>query len=214
MLPIIITRLLSGITRWIKSKKNHQRYMTSRIITTRAILNNSEAFKLLPQDLQRQRITQAALKVSKFYTRHETAIDITKITSLIYIFLVSLSVIGNSAKAIGARSFTEFFAFADDPAMAVAVGLATTVAFQSSSTVTSLVTTLVGAGVFSKNIAKYMVFGANLGTTVTNGLVSLLWSFKINKEEFANRFLKQQCMIFSTFGHFSLHYTASILPLF
>ncbi len=170
--------------------QNHQRYMTSRVITTRAILNNSEAFKLLPQDLQRQRITQAALKVSKFYTRHETAIDIMKITSLIYIFLVSLSVIGNSAKAIGARSFTEFFAFANDPAMAVAVGLATTVAFQSSSTVTSLVTTLVGAGVFSKNIAKYMVFGANLGTTVTNGLVSLLWSFKINKEEFANRFSK------------------------
>ena len=48
--------------------QNHQRYMTSRVITTRAILNNSEAFKLLPQDLQRQRITQAALKVSKFYT--------------------------------------------------------------------------------------------------------------------------------------------------
>jgi solute carrier family 34 (sodium-dependent phosphate cotransporter) len=164
--------------------------MTHTLITSRAIFNNPKAADLLTDDLQRQRVTQAALAASKFYARHETAIDITRITLLIYIFLVALSVIGNSAKAIGARSFTEFFAFANDPAMAIAVGLATTVAFQSSSTVTSLITTLVGAGVFSKNIAQYMVFGANLGTTVTNGLVSLLWSCKMNKKEFADRFSK------------------------
>jgi sodium-dependent phosphate cotransporter len=44
---------------------------------------------------------------------------------------------------------------------------------QSSSTTTSLVVTMVGTGVIPLHSAIFMVMGANIGTTVTNTIVSL-----------------------------------------
>ena len=58
----------------------------------------------------------------------------------------------------------------------VMVGILATVLLQSSSTTTSIVVGLVGAdgSVFNVEQGIYLIMGANIGTTITNTIVSLL----------------------------------------
>ena len=53
------------------------------------------------------------------------------------------------------------------------IGILATTIVQSSSSTTALVVSLVAAGAVSFHSAVYMVMGANVGTTVTNTIVSL-----------------------------------------
>ena len=53
------------------------------------------------------------------------------------------------------------------------IGVFATVLFQSSSTTTSLIVGMAGGGLISLSSAVPMVMGANIGTTVTNTLISL-----------------------------------------
>ena len=64
------------------------------------------------------------------------------------------------------------FAFANNPITAVVIGTAATALIQSSSTVTSIIVGLVAGGL-PVSIAIPMVMGANMGTTITNTIVSL-----------------------------------------
>jgi sodium-dependent phosphate cotransporter len=53
------------------------------------------------------------------------------------------------------------------------IGVLFTVLMDSSSATTSLVITLVGAGLISIKQGIYLIMGANIGTTLTNTLVAL-----------------------------------------
>ena len=53
------------------------------------------------------------------------------------------------------------------------IGIFATVIFQSSSTTTSLIVAMAGGGIIDISSAIPMVMGANLGTTVTNTLISV-----------------------------------------
>ena len=56
----------------------------------------------------------------------------------------------------------------------VAIGVLGTIAFQSSSAMLALVVTLAAAGVVSEAIGAAVVLGANIGTTSTAILASLV----------------------------------------
>ena len=66
------------------------------------------------------------------------------------------------------------------------IGVFATVLFQSSSTTTSLIVGMAGGGLIGLSSAIPMVMGANIGTTVTNTLVSL--GHIRRKEEFKRAF--------------------------
>ena len=66
------------------------------------------------------------------------------------------------------------------------IGVFATVLFQSSSTTTSLIVGMAGGGLIGLSSAIPMVMGANIGTTVTNTLVSL--GHIRRKEEFRRAF--------------------------
>lgn len=66
----------------------------------------------------------------------------------------------------------ELFAFASNPVAGLVVGMVATALIQSSSTVTSIIVGLVAGGL-PVSIAVPMVMGANIGTTITNTLVSI-----------------------------------------
>jgi sodium-dependent phosphate cotransporter len=66
------------------------------------------------------------------------------------------------------------------------IGVFATVIFQSSSTTTSLIVGMAGGGLIGLSSAIPMVMGANIGTTVTNTLVSL--GHIRRKEEFRRAF--------------------------
>lgn len=92
---------------------------------------------------------------------------------LLYGFLVSISMLGKSFKLFGGGAVDGLIASASNPVVGLFVGVLVTTLVQSSSTTTSLVVALVGGGAMPVSTAIPVVMGANIGTSVTNTLVSL-----------------------------------------
>lgn len=86
----------------------------------------------------------------------------------LYFFLVSIELIGSSAKVLGGCSAGGLFGNDPNPFAALVIGILATVLVQSSSTTTSITVSLVGAQALSVQTGIYMVMGANIGTSVTN----------------------------------------------
>ncbi|MDO6683552.1 MULTISPECIES: Na/Pi symporter [unclassified Oceanobacter] len=95
-----------------------------------------------------------------------------KIAGLVYLLLVSVSIIGGGFKLAAGEHAKELFDFASNPLTGLIVGTIATALIQSSSTVTSIIVGLVAGGL-PVSIAIPMVMGANIGTTITNTIVSL-----------------------------------------
>ena len=92
--------------------------------------------------------------------------------ALVYLLLVAVAMIGSGFKAAAGDQAKELFAFASNPITGVIVGTVATALIQSSSTVTSIIVGLVAGGL-PVEIAIPMIMGANMGTTITNTIVSL-----------------------------------------
>ncbi|XOV85163.1 MAG: Na/Pi symporter [bacterium] len=104
----------------------------------------------------------------------ETAARWVGVVALVYLLLVGVSVVGEGFKWIsgGAEGAAAIFAFASNPIVGVILGTLATALVQSSSTVTSVIVGLVAGGV-PVSLAVPMIMGANMGTTITNTIVSL-----------------------------------------
>ena len=94
------------------------------------------------------------------------------IAALVYLLLLAVSLIGSGFKLAAGDQATELFQFASNPITGLVIGVIATAAIQSSSTVTSIIVGLVAGGL-PVSLAIPMVMGANIGTTVTNTIVSL-----------------------------------------
>ncbi|WP_402464075.1 Na/Pi symporter [Isoptericola aurantiacus] len=90
----------------------------------------------------------------------------------VYVLITAVELIGTGFKAATGDSATALFEFASNPFVALMVGVLFTAATQSSSTTTSVTVGLVAGGM-PISIAIPMLMGANIGTTLTNTLVSL-----------------------------------------
>lgn len=94
------------------------------------------------------------------------------VAALIYLLISAVGLIGIGFKAATGGQAQELFAFALNPYVGLVIGIVSTALIQSSSTVTSLIVGMVAGGL-PVSIAVPMVMGSNIGTTVTNTLVSL-----------------------------------------
>ena len=92
---------------------------------------------------------------------------------LLYAFLVSIGMLGKAFKMFSGGFVGDLIASASNPLLGLFVGILATTLVQSSSTTTSLVVALVGGGGMPIETAIPIVMGANIGTSVTNTLVSL-----------------------------------------
>lgn len=90
----------------------------------------------------------------------------------VYLLITAVNLIGSGFKTATGDSAESLFAFASNPFVALMVGILVTAATQSSSTTTSVTVGLVAGGL-PIEIAIPMLLGANIGTTLTNTLVSL-----------------------------------------
>ncbi|MEK0160435.1 Na/Pi symporter [Pseudoalteromonas piscicida] len=106
---------------------------------------------------------------------------------LVYLVLVAVGTVSGGFKLAsgGSEGAKEIFAFATNPIVALLLGALATALVQSSSTVTSVIVGLVAGGL-PISIAIPMVMGANIGTTITNTLVSI--GHIRSKEEFRRAF--------------------------
>jgi sodium-dependent phosphate cotransporter len=92
---------------------------------------------------------------------------------LLYGFLVAVGLMSGSFKIMGAGSAGGLFEGVTNPFAALAVGILATVLVQSSSVTTSTIVALCGSGQLGLDLAVPMIMGANIGTSVTNTLVSI-----------------------------------------
>ena len=95
------------------------------------------------------------------------------VVSLIYVFLVGVSLLESGIKVMGADTQQSLFEGVSNPLAGLFVGILGTVLVQSSSASTSVIVGLVASGALGVEAAVPMIMGANIGTTVTNTLVSL-----------------------------------------
>ena len=108
-----------------------------------------------------------------------STLKVIAILTVLYLFLVSIGMIGVAFKGLG-RNFAEtLFQSEASPFIGLFIGILATGLIQSSSTTTSLVVGMVAAGTFGDdtNIAVAAavpyIMGANIGTSITNTIVAL-----------------------------------------
>lgn len=94
------------------------------------------------------------------------------VVALIYVLICAVSLIGTGFKIATGGNAKELFAFATNPFVGLVVGIVATALIQSSSTVSSVIVGLVAGGL-PLSIAVPLIMGSNVGTTITNTLVSL-----------------------------------------
>ena len=115
-----------------------------------------------------------------------TLVKVMSTFGLIYLFLLSMSLLSLSFRALGGDLIDTVFRATENPIAGLVIGILTTSLVQSSSVTTSLIVGLVGAGKITFGDAIPMVMGANIGTTVTNMIVSL--GHLSRKDEFRRAF--------------------------
>nr|WP_136250646.1 Na/Pi symporter [Ningiella ruwaisensis] len=104
---------------------------------------------------------------------------------LVFAMLAAVSLIGGGFKTATQDHATALFEFAANPIMGLIIGMVATALIQSSSTVSSIIVALVAGGL-PIHIAIPMMMGANIGTSITNTIVSL--GHIGNKQEFQRAF--------------------------
>ncbi|MEQ3652487.1 MAG: Na/Pi symporter, partial [Glaciecola sp.] len=100
------------------------------------------------------------------------AIRWTLLLGLVYCMLLAVGLIGNGFKLATEAHARELFEYAANPVMGLIIGMVCTALIQSSSTVSSIIVAMVAGGL-PISIAIPMMMGANIGTSITNTIVSL-----------------------------------------
>ena len=93
--------------------------------------------------------------------------------AILFCFFVSLELMGTSMKLLGEGFAEQLIRTTSNPFIALFIGILATSLVQSSSTVTSLAVSAVAGGGLTVAGAIPIVLGANVGTSVTNTIVSL-----------------------------------------
>jgi len=125
---------------------------------------------------------------------------------LLFAFFLGLDMMGLAFKLFG-KGFAEgMIARTANPFVGLLVGILATSLVQSSSTTTSMTVALVAAGGLTIDGAIPIIMGANIGTSVTNTLVSL--GHLTRREEFKRAFAGATLHDF-----FNLMTVAILLPL-
>lgn len=117
-------------------------------------------------------MTDASQNVSDPSSSFKTIIQWLTIAALVYLLISSVGMIGAGFKGATKGQASELFQFATNPFTGLIIGILATAMIQSSSTVTSIIVGLVAGGL-PVETAVPMIMGANIGTTITNTIVSL-----------------------------------------
>ncbi|MCH7575348.1 MAG: Na/Pi symporter [Candidatus Marinimicrobia bacterium] len=102
-----------------------------------------------------------------------TLAKIAGIFIFLYLFIVGIGAMGHSFKLFGKEFSEKILTATSSPLVGLFIGVLATSLVQSSSTTTSLIVGMVAGGAISIEGAIPMVMGANIGTTITNTMVSM-----------------------------------------
>lgn len=107
-------------------------------------------------------------------TATQIAASVLGLVSGVGIFLIACSMMSSNLEALGSRKLKSLFTkTSKSKLIGVGVGAATTAIIQSSSATSVMVIGFVNAGIMTLAQAATVIFGANIGTTITGQLVAL-----------------------------------------
>ena len=106
-------------------------------------------------------------------SRYKTILKILGVFCALYLFLVGIKGLSIGIKYLGGDFAKTVIATTSNSFVALFIGIISTAIFQSSSTTTSLIVGMVGGGALTLKGAIPMIMGANIGTTITNMIVSI-----------------------------------------
>ena len=109
----------------------------------------------------------------RFNEPTRTILRITSLALILMLFFVSLELMSSAFKFMGSGFAENLLATTASPLVGLMTGILATSLVQSSSTVTALTVALVASGALPIEGAVPIVMGANVGTTVTNTIVSM-----------------------------------------
>ncbi|KAK3879523.1 hypothetical protein Pcinc_015915 [Petrolisthes cinctipes] len=102
-------------------------------------------------------------------------LKVTVVLGFLYLFICSLDFLSSAFRLIAGKTTSDILSnqFVQNPIVGLMIGILVTVLVQSSSTSTSIIVSMVSAGMLSVHTAIPMILGSNIGTSVTNTIVSL-----------------------------------------
>ena len=104
----------------------------------------------------------------------ELAMAVLTLISGIGVFLIACSMVSSNIESLSGSKLRRLFEKTSDNKLAgVGIGAATTAAIQSSGATTVMIIGFVNAGMISLGLAAAMIYGANIGTTITAQIVAL-----------------------------------------
>ncbi len=90
------------------------------------------------------------------------------------LFMFGITFMGDGLKAVAGDQLRDYIdRYTSNPLSALLIGILLTIIMQSSSATTAITIGLVRAGLMSLDQAAGIVFGANIGTTITSFLISI-----------------------------------------
>lgn len=101
-----------------------------------------------------------------------TAVDWSVVLLAVGVLITAVGAIGSGFRTASGGRAEELFQFAENPFIGLMIGVLATVLTQSSTTTTSITVGL-AAGGLPIHIAIPILFGANVGTTMTSSFVAL-----------------------------------------
>ncbi|KAI0242725.1 Sodium-dependent phosphate transport protein 2B [Lamellibrachia satsuma] len=96
--------------------------------------------------------------------------------ALLYLFVCSLTFLSDAFRLLGGKAAGKALSnshILNNPISDLMMGILATVLLQSSSTTTSIVVTMVASDLLNVRQAIFIIMGANIGTSVTNTIVSV-----------------------------------------
>ena len=103
----------------------------------------------------------------------EIAEAVLKLIAGIGVFLIACSMVSSNIESLSGSKLRRLFEKTSDNKLAgVGIGAATTAAIQSSGATTVMIIGFVNAGMISLGLAAAMIYGANIGTTITAQIVA------------------------------------------
>ncbi|HAQ61106.1 TPA: hypothetical protein DCR49_03775 [Candidatus Delongbacteria bacterium] len=132
-----------------------------------------------------ERFMNDGIRIKK--NKHETLTRIIALLIFLWVFLLSIKLLGEVFKHFFSEQAQNLIANAtDDPFVSLFIGILATAIIQSSSSTTSIIVAFVASGSMAYMNAIPMVLGANIGTSVT-GIIVAFGQVR-NKLEFKRSF--------------------------
>jgi sodium-dependent phosphate cotransporter len=125
-----------------------------------------------------------AERIRELNMRNESLLRLILLIIFLYLFIFSLELMSASLKMFGKEFARSLIYTTTNPVAGLFIGILATSIIQSSSSTTSIVVGMVASGALEISSAIPIIMGANIGTTVTNILVSML---HINRSNEFNR---------------------------